>query len=932
MLKRHLSHLVVALALVASATPALAQQGAAKKITTVEGITEYQLPNGLRVLLFPDSSKPTVTVNITYLVGSRHEGYGETGMAHLLEHMVFKGTPKHKDIWALLQEHGAEFNGTTWYDRTNYYETLPATDENLKFAITLEADRMVNSLIAKEELAKEFSVVRNEFEMGENNPKGVLSERMWSTAFLWHNYGKSTIGSRADIEKVPADSLRAFYTRFYQPDNAVLVVAGKFDPDKTLKLINDTFGKIARPKRVLTPSYTVEPVQDGERTVILRRNGDVKVVAVLFHTVPGAHEEYVSSAALVHALTDDPSGRLYKALVESGLATKVSGSTMPLADPGIIEIAVEVAADKPLVPARDKLLAILDGVASGKTPITEEEVARYRAAFTKGFELAMTSSGQIGVELSEYTAQGDWRLLFVTRDRAEKVNAAGVNKVAATYLKKTNRTIGMFVPTKTPERAPLPAQPDVASLVKDYKGREAASAGEEFDATVANIEKRTTRGKLASGLKFAFLPKKTRGGVVLLSMTIRYGTDQDLKGKQAAAELVPEMLMRGTKTKTFQQLKDQLDKLKAEVSFGGGGMMGEVGSTTVNVETVREHLPAVIALVAEMLQEPAFPASELEVIRKEAIGELEQSLQDPMQQAIMTLVRRMFPAPADDVRYIPTTPEEIARMKAVKLADLVAFHKDYYAASNAEVAIVGEFDAAALQATLEKHFGSWKSTRPFVRVARKYTAVKTVRDEVNTPDKEMALLGVAHPIEMRDDDADYPALTLVNFVLGGSMSSRLLARLRQKEGISYAAFSALQAGSQDKVGIFLAGAIAAPQNVDKAMAALREEIAKMVKDGVSGEELEKAKKSYKNEFDNRLANDSYLLGQLRTGLFIGRTFDFEQKLLDAVMKLTPAQLAAVLKKGYIHTTDGVIEVVAGDMAKAKAAPAPTPAAPVAPQK
>ena len=216
------------------------------KGATVEGITEYALANGLRVLIFPDASKPTATINITYLVGSRHEGYGETGMAHLLEHLVFKGSTKHTNIPQELTEHGSRPNGTTWYDRTNYFETVPATDENIAWALDLEADRMVNSFIAKKDLETEFSVVRNEFEMGENSPFSVLLERTASTAFLWHNYGKSTIGARSDIENVPIERLQAFYRRFYQPDNAILMVAGKIDEAKVLRLIAEKFGAISR--------------------------------------------------------------------------------------------------------------------------------------------------------------------------------------------------------------------------------------------------------------------------------------------------------------------------------------------------------------------------------------------------------------------------------------------------------------------------------------------------------------------------------------------------------------------------------------------------------------------------------------------------------------------------------------------------------------
>ena len=246
------------------------------KGVTVEGITEYTIEkNGMKVLLFPEPSKPTITVNITYLVGSRHEGYGETGMAHLLEHMVFKGTPNHKDIPAELTSHGARPNGTTWLDRTNYFETFSAKDENLEWALSLESDRMVNSFIAKEALESEMTVVRNEFESGENDPTSILMERVLSTSFLWHNYGKSTIGARADIENVPIERLQAFYKKYYQPDNSVLVVAGQIDVEKTLKMIKKYFEPIPKPNRkenLLYPTYTAEPTQDGERSILRTTN------------------------------------------------------------------------------------------------------------------------------------------------------------------------------------------------------------------------------------------------------------------------------------------------------------------------------------------------------------------------------------------------------------------------------------------------------------------------------------------------------------------------------------------------------------------------------------------------------------------------------------------------------------------------------------
>ncbi len=344
----------------ARALPPGVTQGA-----SVEGITEYELENGLRVLLFPDASKQTTTVNVTYLVGSRNEDYGETGMAHLLEHLMFKGTPTYPKLTDDMAQRFSAMNGTTYYDRTNYYETFPASPETLEWALRMEADRMVNSRIAKSDLDSEMSVVRNEFEIGENRPTSVLFERMMSTAYLWHNYGKTPIGARSDIENVPIERLQAFYRDHYQPDNAVLLVAGKFDPEPTLALIAETFGKIPRPARALEPTYTAEPTQDGERLVTLRRVGDVQVAGAVYHVPAATHPDYPAISILSGVLGDTPSGRLYKALVEPGLASSIAAWDMALREAGTMVFLAEVPLDHDLDTAAHTLSETVEDLPEG---------------------------------------------------------------------------------------------------------------------------------------------------------------------------------------------------------------------------------------------------------------------------------------------------------------------------------------------------------------------------------------------------------------------------------------------------------------------------------------------------------------------------------------------------------------------------------------
>ena len=213
-----------------------------KPVHTVEGIKSYELDNGLQIVLFADQSKPTATVNTTYLVGSRMENYGETGMAHLLEHLMFKGSKNYPDPTKEFTRRGFRMNGTTWLDRTNYFVSFTANDDNMKWALGWSADAMTNSFIAKKDLDTEMTVVRNEYEMGENKPISVMLKRMQSVLYDWHAYGRSTIGARSDIENVPIENLQAFYRKWYQPDNAVLTVSGKFDEAKVLEWIQETFG------------------------------------------------------------------------------------------------------------------------------------------------------------------------------------------------------------------------------------------------------------------------------------------------------------------------------------------------------------------------------------------------------------------------------------------------------------------------------------------------------------------------------------------------------------------------------------------------------------------------------------------------------------------------------------------------------------------
>ncbi len=878
------------------------------KVASVEGITEYKLDNGLKVLLFPDSTQPKVTVNVTYLVGSRFEGYGESGMAHLLEHMLFKGTSKREGIMGELSNHGAQFNGTTSLDRTNYFETVTATDENLRWALDMEADRMVNSRVSRKDLDSEMTVVRNEFERGENNPRRVLEERVVATAFLWHSYGRSTIGARSDIEHVPIERLQAFYRNYYQPDNAILIVAGKFDEPKTLGWIKDTFGAIPKPTRTLIPTYTEEPVQDGEREVTLQRVGDNQLLMMAYHVPAGADPDSAVIDVLSSVLDDAPSGRLYKALVESKKAISVRGENSQQHDAGYLMFSAEVRKEGSLDDVRKTMESVLEGVV--KEPPSKDEIDRILTRRKKDFELMFNNSQRVALLLSEWTSMGDWRLMFLDRDRTEKVMPADVARVAKAYLKPSNRTVGLFIPTDTePERAEVHPAPDVTAMVGNYTGRAAVEAGEAFDPSPANIDARTQRVTLPGGLKLALLPKKTRGGTVTATLVLHFGDEKNVFGKGTAAQFAGAMLMRGTQKHTRQQLQDELDQLKTQMTATGGE-----NDATVSLTTIRANLPAALRLAAEVLRQPAFPESEFEQLRQASLGRVENNRKEPGALAPLALRRHLIRYPVGDPRAVTTFEEDIDNIQKVTLADTRKFYQDFYGASHGEFAVVGDFDPAEVRKVIETELGDWKSPATYQLVLRTRDQVNAANQMIETPDKANAVFMAGFTLAMNEDAPDYPDLMFANQMFGGDLKSRLWRRIREKEGYSYGVQSAFVASSRSEFAQFMVQATCVPQNILKVEAAFQDELAKLLKSGFADQEVAEAKTTYLEQRAIGRSQDAGLVRQLARNAQFDWTMAHDADLEAKVAALTTAQLNAVVRK-YLDPA-AISYFKAGDFKKA----------------
>lgn len=877
-----------------------------------EGISEFNLSNGLKVLLFPDPSKDLALVNVTYLVGSKHESYGETGMAHLLEHLVFKGTPTYADPTKEFTARGMRWQGTTTHERTNYYEAFTANDDHLRFAIAFEADRMVNSHIAKKDLDSEMTVVRNEFERGESQPFPVLVQRLNAAAFTVHNYGKPNIGARSDIENVNIERLQAFYKRYYQPDNAVLLVAGKFDPAKVLGWVAQSFGVIARPTRVLPTLYTAEPAQDGERLVSVRRVGDIQISAVGYKTPRNLHPDADALTVLGKVLTNNPSGFLYKQFVESKKAAQLAILPIGGVEPGLLTtvIVADKTADLPTLEAQ--LLDYLEG--RQPAPITQEELDRAKREIAVALDKMMESPIGVALGLSEILPYGDWRLLFASRDRTQRVTLADLARVRSTYFKPANRTVARFLPDAKPDRVELAAVPTVAQVLADYKPRAALADGEAFVPSPDAMEQRVKRDRSNPAFQSAVLRKQNRGDAVTVKIAMQWGELRDQLA-QPALNMVSTLINEGESQEKKQARTDALTQLKSRFSVSGG-MQG----ATVTITSDREHVIAAVQRVLPELRAGKFDRAAFERVRKQALTGLESRQNEPqtvLNNQAIPYKNKAFGVSRGDPHYRQTLAETLAELRAMKFEEVEQAWQRNWGASRVQVAVVGTAPDGVVD-EVRKQLAGWPSAaRAFVRFEGKHQSLPGTTLTVQVDDKANALIDVDQFVPLSSESKDYVALGLAVSMFGGNaLDNRLAERIRKKDGLSYGIHTTLQAPRWGDRGYFGIEGSYAPQNRERVLAALREETDRALKDGFTEAELERARASAVQGRMQRWNNDDAIASTLISQLDDSETFA-KVATRDAEYKsVTLAEVNAAFRK-YVKPNDWLIGL-AGDFAKAAA--------------
>ena len=496
------------------------------------------------------------------------------------------------------------------------------------------------------------------------------------------------------------------------------------------------------------------------------------------------------------------------------------------------------------------------------------------------------------------------------------MTADDVRRVARTYFIESNRTTGVFLPTGEVQRVKIPAAPDVADLLRDYEGGEAVSEGEALQPDPDFVEQRVQRETLDSGIQVVYLPIEMRGDLVRVSARLHFGSEKELKGKSAEISLMPMLMMRGTKEKSYQELQDAIDALQSRVTVGGFGRGGGAAEGTLpgSIQSDRQNYVAAIELLGEIMKTPAMDPKEFEIVREMICSFVEQGKSDPRALGMTEMQRKLNPFPKDSIHYVSTMEESLDELREATVEGIRELHEKYVGASHMEIGIMGDFDIEEARATIQRVFGDWKSPTEYERISTPFLAPSIEDLTINTPDKEMAIVGMATKVVMKDTDPDYPAMVLASYVLGESAKSRLMTRLRHKGGLSYGARASFRAGRMDEVANFSANAICAPQNAQKAIDAMRDEIQKWIAEGLSDDELEQAKKSYVLNFKGSMARETFVLSDLVRGLEDGRTMEFRKNLIEKIEALTADQIRGALQRTLGDAE--MLEMMAGDFGRA----------------
>ena len=735
------------------------------RVASHAGINEYRLANGLRVVIVPDDGSQSLSVAVVYLTGARDEGAGQFGITHLMEHVMFTGTTTHPGLLAEFGRRGASSNATTDHDRTLFYETLPWSEENLAWALSMEADRMANIQITAATVEKERAAVKQEMASVGGDPRRILFETVHATAYGWHGYGRSPVGTQSDVAAITPASLQQFYRRHYRPSNAVLLLGGPFDQAKALALVQAEFGGLPAGSSDAVGMVTVEPPQPGERRLVVRGAGASPLANIAFHVPPTSHP----GRPAIHVLAE----------ILAGPRGLVGGSyeLLRTRDAGLLMFTRSLGTDDPLKAVDDLEQKIEQAIAKPPSAAVVDE-ARQRVL--AALAAADRSTTRLVHELAEWIAAGDWRLRYLYRDRLQKVDAQTVAGALA-YLRRENRTTGILLPQTTDRAAiAIPPSPNLGEALKTYS--------ETTATTVPAGEDAVTTGALQNGLRYALRVRPRPDGSATAHLFLHFGSAPTLRGLRAVGDVTGRALMNGVRSGATA---DRLAPLGVKVTGSGSAY-----ALFIAFDGAGARLPEAVKIVTDALRRPTLDAAAVDRARQDLLTAAADRGADMSQETVRVLAQSLAGWPQDHVLYVGTKDETTAALRAVQTEDVAAFHKRFYGASAGEFVVAGTLDAPVFIKTLEQTLGTWQNETPFERVAPPSTfgAPGVTQLPPLGGTGAFVLAGIGIPIH--DDHADYPALLVANQLLGGGFYGALLpTRIRGEAGAAYRVASIVHANA-----------------------------------------------------------------------------------------------------------------------------------------
>jgi zinc protease len=902
------------LALVMPASTSLAAlPSGVEPVRTLGTIDEYRLiSNDLSVLLMPIEGLPVATVMVTYQVGSRNEVTGTTGATHILEHMMFKGTERFNsaegnDYSSTMERIGAISNATTWFDRTNYYATLAS--EYVPMTIELEADRMRNLLIKEEDLASEMTVVRNEYERGENSPVRTLINELFGAAYLAHPYNHPTIGWKSDIENTSVEKLRAFYDTYYWPENTTVTIIGGFDQTAALEAVAQHYGSIPKAPQAIPEVSTVEPEQTGPRRVTIRRAGQTGVVMIGFKVPEGRHEDWAALTLLQQILGANKTGRLYRALEDKGLANATFTFAPQLRDPSLFLFGAYLTPDATHEAVEAIILEEVDALVSGG--VSEDELARAKSVIEASTFYGRDGPYQIADQVNEAIAMGDWTSYVSLPEAIQAVPAAELKTVAEAYFVEDRSTTGWFVPeqsnrlaTGTGSTGPLYFR-DPAVFGPHRNAGEAEPSPGSAAQTDSAVDFSSQMQRAQVGPIELVAIDMPIDNVVSFVGSLSAGDSLNPDDAPMLASLTASMLDKGTTTADRLEIAEQLDELGANLSFSAGKQ-----SLSFAGQFLRPDAGSVMDLLADQLREPTFDPAVFETIKSRQKAGLLQAIDNPDYRSAARLSQRLYPE--GHVNYSTPLETLIEDLDETQAADLAAFHAENYGPQSMRLVFVGDIDFEQLQAAVANAFDGWEGGSDYPDLVNAQLDHGADSERIYIADKTSVSVRLGLNTGLQRTDEDYLPFMLGNYILGGSFHSRLMSEIRKERGLTYDIRSRHE-GDIITPGNWLLTASFSPGKLDVGLEATRELLTEWSSHGVSPEEVRAAIETLSGTYLVGLSTTGRVAGQVHS--FMERGFPpeyIDQYPLD-LRELTADAVNQAIKTYF--TPDRIVEVAAGSFAE-----------------